>query len=190
VPTYIWKILSSGLWCCVVLYKFTNSGENPVASILLYHVDSPNKFSQPLVNLYQTTPNHVQKDSILHSYCHGNRKSHQRNFTGPCWSVVNLDRCRVGIQVDKLSSESLTDFDKTYNTVQPPFKVHLCDMLKLRKILNVWCVKIKKKILLWILNHGVYSKFKRSDVFIQIILYLYFFIYFMWHERRKIWKIN
>jgi len=68
LPTYIWRMLSSGLWCCEVLYKFTNSGEDPVASIL-----------------YQTTPNHVQKDIILHSYCHGNRKSHHRNFIGLCW---------------------------------------------------------------------------------------------------------
>jgi len=30
-------------------------------------------------------PNHVQKDSILHSYFHEIRKSHHRNFIGPCW---------------------------------------------------------------------------------------------------------
>jgi len=39
--------------------------------------------------------------------------------------LVNLDNCRAGVGLAKWSSDSLTDFDKMYNTVQPPFKIHL-----------------------------------------------------------------
>lgn len=95
--------------------------------------------------------------------------------------LVNSDHCWAGIHVDKWSPESwqiLINFQYS----RTPFKIYLWDVLKLRKMLNGYCVKIKQKILLWILNHCIYSKVEcfYSNHFIFVLLYLF---YVAWKDK-------